>query len=206
MLRPLYQEKILPNLAYIGGPGELNYWLQFMDAFDANKIAFPVLILRSCMLLLNKNTSGKVQKLGFTVPELFLSNDYLVLKVLESSAEIHINTVAISALIQKEFDVLSKELARLDASLVSSVEAERQKTLNSISNLEEKARRALKRKNETLVTQVKNLKEKLFPGGGLQERTDNFLPYYCQDPEHFISEIISHSNPFEKKFIVLVEE
>jgi len=28
ILRPLYEESILPNLAYIGGPGELAFWLQ----------------------------------------------------------------------------------------------------------------------------------------------------------------------------------
>ncbi len=206
VLRPLYQEKILPNLAYIGGPGEVSYWLQFMGAFDAAEIPFPVLMLRNCLLLLDKNSAGKLEKLGIAVPEIFKSADYLVLKVLENSSDVHVGTDHVASLIQKGFHELAEQWARLDPSLVPGVEAEHQKLLKGLTALEEKARRALKRKNESVVTQVKNLKEKLFPGGGLQERTDNFLPYYCRNNNGFINEVIAHANPFEKDFIVLVEE
>ncbi len=206
VLRPLYQEKILPNLAYIGGPGELNYWLQFMGAFEAAQIPFPVLMLRNCMLLLDNTTTSKLEKLGISVPELFMSSDFLVLKILEQSSEVHVGTEHLAALLQKEYGKIAKSWASVDASLVPGVEAEKQKVLNGLNSLEEKARRALKRKNESVVTQVKNLKDKLFPGGGLQERSDNFLPYYCRNNSGFINEIIAHTNPFEKDFIVLVDE
>jgi bacillithiol biosynthesis cysteine-adding enzyme BshC len=38
LLRPLYQETILPNIVYIGGPSELGYWLQLKNAFNAAEI------------------------------------------------------------------------------------------------------------------------------------------------------------------------
>lgn len=206
ILRTMYQEKILPNLAYIAGPGELSYWLQFKDAFEASGIPFPVVLLRNCFLLLDKSSALKFEKLGISITDLFQTTDHLIDKVLENSSDTNINTNGITEVIQSAFHDLGKHLGSLDPSLVASAEAEKQKALKGIAALEEKAHRALKRKNETLVTQVKNLKEKLFPGGGLQERTENFLPYYNRNGQNFIRDIIEQSDPFEKQFIVLQEE
>ncbi len=203
VLRPVYQEKILPNLAYTGGPGELNYWLQFKDTFKALEVPFPVFIPRNCMLLVPQSLSEKAKKLGITQQELFLSTDYMLLKVLEKSSEVHVGTESIAVLISREFEKLGKDWMSLDASLVSGIEAEKQRMLNSLASLEEKARRALKRKNETLVSQVKNFKEKLFPGGGLQERHENLLTYSCRYGANFLDEIYDQVDPFEKQFIVL---
>jgi uncharacterized protein YllA (UPF0747 family) len=47
ILRGLYQETILPNLAFIGGGGETAYWLQLKDLFKYYKVPFPMLVLRN---------------------------------------------------------------------------------------------------------------------------------------------------------------
>jgi bacillithiol biosynthesis cysteine-adding enzyme BshC len=203
IMRPLYQEKILPNLAYIGGPGELNYWLQLASTFDAFQIPFPVLVLRNCFLLLNSSVRKKMEKLNLNTDDLFSSVDFLTLKVLESSSDLHVGTEIQSGAIQKSFDELNRTYSQLDSTLAASVEAERQKVLNSLKSLEEKARRLLKKKNETVVGQVKTLKEQLMPGGSLQERTDNILSYSNGDPEKFIDFILSNTDPFEKDFVIL---
>ncbi|HEX9825521.1 MAG TPA: bacillithiol biosynthesis cysteine-adding enzyme BshC, partial [Flavobacteriaceae bacterium] len=51
ILRPLYEEVVLPNLCYIGGGGELAYWLQLKSNFEANKVTFPMLLLRNSAVL-----------------------------------------------------------------------------------------------------------------------------------------------------------
>lgn len=203
ILRPVYQEKILPNLAYIGGPGELNYWLQLAGTFDAFGIQFPVLMLRNCFLLLNASARRKMDKLNVKQSDIFKSADYLTLQVLENSADIHTGTDQQAAVIQKTFDELAVHYRQLDPTLATTVDAERQKILNSLKNLEEKAKRLLKKKNETVVSQVKALKEQLMPGGNLQERTDNILSYCNGDPETFIDHIVRNTDPFEKNFILL---
>ena len=206
VLRPLYQEKILPNLAYIGGPGELNYWLEYKTYFEASGISFPVLFLRNCMMIIDSPTWKKMQKLGLTIEDIFQSTDFLVLKILESSTDVHVGTEAYAAVIQKAFSGLSEQFSKLDASLLPAIEGEKHKALTGIKMIEEKGRRALKKKNENLVNQLKNLKEKLFPEGGLQERKDNFVPYYISSGPGFIEEILKNTEPFQKKFIVLVDE
>lgn len=59
LLRPLYQEVILPNLCYIGGGGELAYWLELKSFFESQHVTFPILLLRNSVLLATEKTSGK---------------------------------------------------------------------------------------------------------------------------------------------------
>jgi uncharacterized protein YllA (UPF0747 family) len=77
ILRPLFQQKILPSLAYIGGAGELSYWLQLKPIFELYKVNFPQLILRNSALLINENTSKKIDKLGFQIQDFFNDIDTL---------------------------------------------------------------------------------------------------------------------------------
>jgi uncharacterized protein YllA (UPF0747 family) len=53
-MRPLYQECILPNIAYIGGGAEVVYWLELKSNFDFYKVDFPILILRNSALVVRK--------------------------------------------------------------------------------------------------------------------------------------------------------
>ncbi|MBL0341013.1 MAG: bacillithiol biosynthesis BshC [Bacteroidetes bacterium] len=146
VLRPLFQEKILPNLAYIGGPGELNYWLQYKQMFEKAAIPFPILLLRNCMMVVDAGNLKKMAKLGLEMKDLFQSSDYLVLKILENSSDIHVGTEEYAALIQKAYSKLSDQFGKLDTSLIATVDAEKQKVLNGLKQLEEKGIRALKRK------------------------------------------------------------
>ena len=54
VMRPIYQEHIMPNLAYIGGGGELAYWFQLKSYFRKEEVTFPILLLRNSALLMSK--------------------------------------------------------------------------------------------------------------------------------------------------------
>ena len=74
-----------------------------------------------------------------------------------------------------------------------------------MQTLEDKIIRSLKKKNEIEVNQIRKLKEKLFPGGKLQEREEPFLAYYLQWGSAFIDLLKDNFNPLEKEFIILEE-
>src|SRR5690606_19894853 len=80
LLRPLYQEVILPNLCYIGGGGELAYWFQLKDYFEAVQVPFPILLLRNSALLVPKMLSEKMKALNVKVEDLFLPQHELMTK------------------------------------------------------------------------------------------------------------------------------
>src|SRR5438270_768174 len=81
ILRGIYQETILPNVVYIGGGGEIAYWLQLKDLFEHYKVPFPVLLLRNSFLVVEKKWQKKISQLGFTVEDFFLPEGELVNKV-----------------------------------------------------------------------------------------------------------------------------
>lgn len=62
MLRPLYQESILPNVAYIGGNAEVNYWLQISNVFKVNNINPPNLCLRPSVWIIPHKTGTWLNK------------------------------------------------------------------------------------------------------------------------------------------------
>ena len=63
-----------------------------------------------------------------------------------------------------------------------------------------------KQKHDTAVNQIRNLKDKLFPGNGLQERVDNFLPFYLKHGKDFFALLKKDLDPLEKGFIVIIED
>ena len=206
VMRPLYQEIILPNLAYIGGPAEISYWLEYKKMFQHYGAELPVLVLRNCLMIVDAATRDKFLKLGLEPEDVFLNEEDLIKKYLKLKSS---QEFSIDALVSKADSLFNETLAQvndIDPTLKPSVEAEKQKMINGLKSLEERIRRSEKKKHETAVNQVRKLKEKLFPENKLQERHENLLTYYSKYGDDFLAELIRHTNPFEKKFIILEEE
>ena len=68
ILRGIYQETILPNIAFIGGGGEIAYWLEFKRLFEFHQVPYPLLILRNSFLVIEKKWKEKIARIGFTEP------------------------------------------------------------------------------------------------------------------------------------------
>ncbi len=105
------------------------------------------------------------------------------------------------------YDIISDKISLVDASLISAAKAELQKNLKSLDELEKKLLRAFKQKNEAVVSQTEKIKEKLFPNGVLQERHDNFIPFYLKQGKAFINDLKNNLvDPFDMRFIILSEK
>jgi bacillithiol biosynthesis cysteine-adding enzyme BshC len=188
VLRPCYQQFILPNLAYVGGPGELAYWLEYKEMFDELDLFFPVLQPRKSVFIIENNTLNKLKKLGFEMENVFESEENLVKLFIEKSDN-SFNLEAQKRSIEDLFKKISEETAKIDKSLNAAVEAEKQKNLNSIAALEQKTIRAIKAKLDTEVNQIRTVKAKLFPNGIPQERVENFSTYYNKWGAEFLSSL-----------------
>ena len=186
VLRPLYQQKILPNLAYIGGPGELAYWLEYKAMFDHHAISFPVLIPRNFALLTDEKLKQQLQKLGFTMKDVFKDTDELIKEMINKNAAAELSLKAEEQQLFEVYARIAAKVAAVDATLKGSVEAESQKAMNVLKHLESKLLRYEKQRQEININQLKKIKEKLFPENSLQERYDNFIPYYLKSGNRFI--------------------
>jgi bacillithiol synthase len=202
VLRPLYQQMILPNIAYIGGPAEVPYWLQLFDMIEHFGEPFPILMPRNFALVVNEASRKRIEKLNTSVEELFLDEVALRKTYVERNSENSLSLVFEMDEMGEIFDRIQKKAIVIDQTLKASVEAEKAKLLNSIENLEKRLKKAEERNQETTVTQLLNLKNKLFPEGGLQERKENFLNFYLNDKE-FINKLLASFDPLDFKFNIV---
>ncbi|MBA4198748.1 MAG: bacillithiol biosynthesis cysteine-adding enzyme BshC [Chitinophaga sp.] len=203
ILRGVFQETILPNIAFIGGGGELAYWLELKKVFEAVHVPYPMLILRNSFLILSKNQKEKIAKLGFTV-EGFFKNENDLLNALvkkESSNQLCLDKEINQA---KDFYHYLKNIAgAVDVTLQQHTEALQAKALKQLTNLEKKMLRAEKRKFDTQQQQLHQLKQSLFPNNSLQERTDNFSLFYAKNGNDLLHAIYQASKGLQQEFGVV---
>ena len=135
ILRGLYQETVLPNLAFIGGGGETAYWLQLKDLFNHYKVPFPMLVLRNSFLIVEKKWQERIAKLGFTIEDFFLSQEELLSRVVinESKNEVKLNG-SLSEL-EQMYENFKKQASAVDSSLEKHVEALKLRTVHRLQEL-----------------------------------------------------------------------
>jgi bacillithiol biosynthesis cysteine-adding enzyme BshC len=202
ILRGLYQETILPNIAFIGGGGEIAYWLELKAVFDFYKVPFPVLILRNSFLLVEKKWQERMAKLNFSVEELFKPAEILLNEFVakNSSHTLKLNGSLTDA--DALYEQLKQLSAAVDHTLVKHVDALKTKAVYRLQELEKKLLRAEKRKFDEQRRQIQQLKANLFPANGLQERIDNVSGYYAKWGREFIQKLYEHSLSLEQEFTV----
>ena len=203
IMRPLYQEVILPNLCYIGGGGELAYWLQLKINFDAQKVTFPLLLLRNSVLLITDRQKEKLQKMNVSVTDLFLNQDDLMTKVTKQISEIDIDFTPQKEHLKKQFEDLYKLAEQTDKTFKGAVGAQETKQIKGLENLEHRLLKAQKRKLEDVLERVRLLQDDLFPRQSLQERNMNFSEFYLEYGEEFISKLIHLLEPLKGEFLIL---
>jgi bacillithiol synthase len=203
ILRPVFQEMLLPNIAFIGGGGELAYWLELKKVFEAAQVPYPVLILRNSFMVVEEKYKTIAQKMEFALTDLF-----------KPEAELHTILVkretALQLGLEKEIAAMKALYAKLqdisgavDKTLVQHTAALQAKAVHKLEGLQKKMLRAEKRKYEAQQRQIHTLRAVLFPGNGLQERTENIIPFYAKWGSGFIEQLYKNSRALEQEFCIL---
>lgn len=203
ILRPLYQEFILPNLAYVGGPAEVIYWLQLKSIFDFYKIPFPMLMPRNFGLVIENHIYKKLEKTSLDTTQIFEEKNFLFNHWILKHSKHNLTVGPERSTINNIFNELRQRAEGIDPTLAPFVGAEGKRALNSLEKIEKKLLRAEKRLQSDKLRQIESVKDALFPNGSLQERTDNFLNFYQQDGD-FIQKLIINFDPFDFKMNVLI--
>ncbi|MCB9356162.1 MAG: bacillithiol biosynthesis cysteine-adding enzyme BshC [Lewinellaceae bacterium] len=206
ILRPLFQETILPNLAYVGGGGELAYWLERKTLFEHFGIPFPMLVRRHSVLWMDRDAVKKWQKFGLDLEQIFEHPDSLVRQYVEQQAEADVDLGPEIEALHRIYDQLTARAAVIDPTLEKAVRAEEVKAVGGMEHWQNRLIRAEKQKHEVSVNQIRSLKEKLFPGEGLQERFDNFIPYLLKYGDAFTDTLKEQFQPFDPGFLILRDE
>jgi uncharacterized protein YllA (UPF0747 family) len=196
ILRPLYQEMILPNLAYVGGPAENVYWLQLKAVFEKFNTPFPILLPRNFALVMDAPVARKFDKTDMQLDDLFLTKADLLNAFVRKHTGHKLQLTREHATFEMFFNLIRQDAEKIDKTLGPLVAAESKRTFNSLAKIERKLLKAEKRFQSDKLRQIEEVKDALFPNGSLQERSDNFLNFYQQDPQ-FIKKILGLFDPFD---------
>jgi len=203
LLRPLYQEVVLPNLCYIGGGGELAYWLELKAMFKEFDVPFPMLLLRNSAVVINEAQQKRIAKLKLSTSELFLKQTDLVAQKTKELSELDIDFSTQTAFLREQFVALYKVAKQTDESFVGAVAAQEKKQLKGLANLEKRLLRAEKRKLKEKLNSFTTLQNELFPKLSLQERNVNFSELYLEFGENLIPMFKKELNPLAGSFVII---
>ena len=203
ILRGLFQGMILPDIAFVGGGGELAYWLELKELFEHYKVPYPLLLLRNSFLFIEEKWDRLIRKLEVEAGDLFRDPDELLAGLVRQRSEQQVTLPGEIAQAGELYDHVEKVAGKVDPGMARHVQALKTQSLRRLEALEKKLLRAEKRKFDAVQRQVEAVRKALFPNGKLQERTDNFIPYFARWGDDFIKTLYEHSLTLEQQFVIL---
>ena len=203
ILRPLYQEVILPNLCYIGGGGEIAYWLQLKSNFEASNIVFPILLVRNSVLLATEKQTQKADKLNLSWADLFSNQQELFNKKTHEFSKFNLDFSTQKDALKQQFSILNDIATQTDISFMGAVKAQEVKQIKGLENLEKRLLKAEKRIHADKLNRILQLQNDLFPNQGLQERQVNFAEFYVDYGDELLERLFTELQPLKQEFNVI---
>lgn len=193
VLRPLYQEQTLPNVAYIGGGGEVAYWLERKAQFAHFATPFPVLVRRPSVLVVDAAQGERLAKLGISAADLLQQPlEQLIKNYLHRTADIDLSTDEAKERCLAELAAIATRTQALDGGELATFIATQQAALGQMfQKIQERVNRAAKRRQETELQQIQRLHERLLPNGSLQERAENVGSFYALYGRSFFDSLLT---------------
>lgn len=203
ILRPLYQEVILPNLCYIGGGGEIAYWLELKAMFETYSITFPILLLRNSVVVATTKEMHKIDKLQLQWKDLFSKQSDLITAKTKELSNFTMDFSEQKGFLKQQFQHLNEMALQTDISFSKAVKAQEVKQIKGLENLEKRLLKAEKRKWKEQLERIETLQNDLFPNQSLQERQFNFSKFHIENPS-FISLVLKELQPLKNEFVSIV--
>lgn len=203
LMRPVYQEKVLPNLAYIGGNAEIMYWLELKDYFTKINIPFPILIPRNSMLFIKEKTLGKIEKLDLKIEDFFQNFTKITnAKILDNNSVLE-SLESQENLIVNNFSVLKLLAETTEKSFGNMVKAEEVRQLKSFKRLKKRLLHAEKIKQNELLERLETLFLDVHPAKTWQERIFNFSVFFADYGYEWLETIVEEMEVEQSKLIIV---
>jgi bacillithiol biosynthesis cysteine-adding enzyme BshC len=205
ILRPLYQETILPNVAFVGGGGEIAYWSELKSVFEYYEVSFPPILRRNSVLIVDKSTTKKIQKTNLEIKHFLQPIEELenyFLKINNSIVKLedfHFD-------LERNFESLLLILNQVDIGLIPKLNADKNLFYNKLEEWEKRINKQMKLKNELALNQIRSIYNKIYPENSLQERYESSVSAIAQYGLEIIDELVQNLNPLNKHFIIMQAE
>lgn len=203
ILRGLFQEIILPDVAWIGGGGELAYWLQLKDLFKKYSVPYPMLIVRNSFLIVDEKNDSLLNKLNITAVDLFKGKEKLLNEIINRDSKSVLNLEKEKIEFENIYKKIKGIVKDIDITLEQHTAALETKEMKRLGSLEKKMLRAEKRKFADQKNQLNKIFTSLFPDDGLQERTENFMSFYSKWGDDLFKILYQKSLTLEQEFCIV---
>ena len=205
VMRPIYQEFILPNLAYLGGGGEIAYWTERKRQFEALEVSFPILVRRNSLMFIGQSEAKQLQEFEIDQSILFDDVEEWLKHFLKSHSSAELEFTEEFENFHQAYEKLAFKAEKIDHTLAQAILANQAKQFKIFEQLSGRLLRSEKDKHDREVKKIRKLHHKLFPGGGLQERKDNFIPFYLKYGDTYFDLLKKNLDPFNHSFVVISE-
>ncbi len=203
ILRPVYEELILPNLVYIGGGAEVAYWLELKATFEAFNVPFPLVQIRSSFLTLSPKSIDRIQELNWTTRDVYRKKQDLVMRFTNDVNPLETKISEVKIKLNLELEKLGLSLTEYDSELERSLKASQRGMEKSMDRLSKKVSGAVKRHNQDHMHKMDQVWDAVNPFGVYQERHVNFFEMYATYGTEFVNRIRTETEPFCKDFRVV---
>ena len=179
LLRPIYQDILLPTVAYIGGPGEIAYFAQMKGIYESFHLPMPVIYPRKSVTILEKKIDHILKKYSLVIPDIWRDADGLFGKITREQIPVSLQNCLslVRGHVEQDMASLKKEILAIEPTLGDSVDLAKGRMNQQLEYLEKKSLQAAKKRNETANQQLRKAVLNLYPRQHLQERVFNIVPY-----------------------------
>jgi bacillithiol biosynthesis cysteine-adding enzyme BshC len=191
LLRPIYQDALLPTVAYVGGPGEIAYFAQMKGVYEIFGLPMPVVYPRKSLTIVEKKVAHALKKYDLNVSDFWGGTEGLVRSMAERQVPESLGrAMSLASLhLEQDFEPLIREIAALEPTLKESARLSQGKMIQQLKFLEKKILQAATKRNDIAVQQLRKAGENLYPNGHLQERVFNVVPYLLKYGSAFLDQL-----------------
>jgi len=179
LLRPLVQDFLLPTAVYVAGPSELAYHAQIGALYDLHRIPRPLVLPRHLVTVLGRANLRVLDQDGIPFDELAATDEAALNRRSGDPRSVEALKAAEAGMVER-FAEVEAALGALDPSLQAAAARARGKSLGILRDLESKALRAAKRRDEERRKRFLRTRNALFPGGRPQERRLGPLVFFAR--------------------------
>lgn len=190
-MRPILQDSMLPNLALVGGPGEIAYYAQMKAVYEVCGLEMPVIIPRFSGTVFESSTRKYFDELSFKLPEYNKRIEDLEKVFIEKTQDIDINEKfeSWSEGLSKLADEYVPMVEQIDPTLVGTLKKVESDQINMLNQLKGKLFKALKSKQDVQLKRIARIQMALFPNRNLQERELAFIYLLNKYGVQFLDEL-----------------
>lgn len=172
LLRPIVQDWIFPNVAYVAGPGELAYHGQLEGIYKAFGVPRPLLYPRASASIMDARAMRFIERYSMPMTSLTQPDESALNRLIETQLPEDARTAFSGAAeaVAERWGGLMTSIPQVDPTLEGAARGSLKRLQHEIETLQWKTLRAVKRREGDMRRQFRHAQQLAFPRGKPQDR------------------------------------